>query len=148
MTDFGPRPSWLAHVLPPAVVVFLAAPVALQAEMYLLDPDGDAGRLASRILHFLPFWIGLAAGPGYLRAIYVMRQGLHLESGQRRWIHVSLVLAFLACIGGIVATWFTRIPIFPLGSAISLVVVLRVAYFLRKYQRWVVSAAKAQSGPY
>jgi hypothetical protein len=114
--------------------MLLAAPVAMRPEMYR-DVDGDLGKIAARTAMFLPFWIGLAAAPGYLRALHLMRHRLSPGPGQVRWIHASLFLAVLACAGGIVATWWTYIPIFPLGSAISLVVVFRVAWFFRKFRR-------------
>jgi hypothetical protein len=137
MTDSGPKPSWLAHVLPPAVVLLAAAPVALRPAMYSLDPDGDYAWLVVRLISFLPFWIGLAAAPGYLRTIYVLQRGLPLDRKQAAWLGVSLVLAAVACVGGVIATWriLVPIPIYPLGSALSLVVVVRVAYFLRQRQR-------------
>lgn len=138
------RPSWLAHVTPPAVVLLAVAPVALRPAMYSWEPDGDYGWLIVRLIFFLPFWIGMAAAPGYLRTIYVLRRGLPLDRKQAAWLGVSLVLAAAACVGGVITTWRTLIPIpiYPLGSALSLVVVLRVAYFLRLQERARLSTVR------
>jgi hypothetical protein len=109
----SPKPSWIAHVLPPATVVLLALPAAVQSSFSL----------------FWPVRIGLVSAPGYLRAIYLVRESVHAASTQALFVKASLVLAIVACIGGIAVTWSpAMIPIFPFGSAISLVVALRITY--------------------
>ncbi|MDH3846116.1 MAG: hypothetical protein OES69_19410, partial [Myxococcales bacterium] len=95
MSDTIPTPSWIAHVLPPAIVMLLAAPVAVQPQMYLSD-QGDTSSLAFRIWLFTPFWIGLVAAPGYLRAIHLMRKGLGSHAAAAPWIWISVGLGMIA----------------------------------------------------
>ena len=73
-----------------------------------------------------PFWIGIAAAPGYLYAWSGHRSRSSLQPIRRYWVALSLAAALLASVTGAVVSALAVVPVpFTIGSAVCSLLLIR-----------------------
>ena len=112
-------------VLAPVAGVVLALPLASQP-FGSGDPRGFFGPY---LLTALPVWLALLAAPGYFAALFGDQRKLSRSSLGRWWVGISLAVAALCSVVGIIASFLMFLFLVPsLVSLISAVVLLYRAF--------------------
>jgi hypothetical protein len=101
------------YFLPPAVALLMAIPVAM-----IKPVDATTAAVVA------PFYLGLAAAPGYIYCWASRARAAALSAGIRWWIRGSLLAALVASAGGMLgARWMM---LFFVPSVATVAVTLRL----------------------
>lgn len=105
--------SAVLYLLPPAAALVMALPVVLAT----VTPR-DAFSMAI----IAPFYLGLAAAPGYIYCWASRARAASVSSGIRWWIRGSLVAALVASVGGMLGSLWMLLFVVPaaLTAAVTL----------------------------
>ena len=103
----------MLYFLPPAAALVMAIPVAM------IKP---ADAFSTAII--APFYLGLAAAPGYIYCWASRARAVRLSAGTRWWIRGSLLTALVASAGGMLgARWMV---LFFIPSVATVAVTVRL----------------------
>lgn len=110
------------------------APVLLNAMIYFLPPLGALALAmplatikpvdATTTAVVAPFYLGLAAAPGYIYCWASRARAVEVSAGVRWWIRGSLVAALAASVGGMLGSLWMILFIVP--AAVTAAVILRL----------------------
>lgn len=101
----------LLYLAPPAVALLMAIPVAT-----IRPVDATTAAVVA------PFYLGLAAAPGYIYCCASRARAAWVSPGVRWWIRGSLIAALVASAGGIVGSLWMLLFVVPaaLTAAVTL----------------------------
>ena len=115
--------DFLVYVVPPALAMILALPVALIVAPWNLP---YVKLTWFHVVILAPFYVGLLAAPGYLYVLFNRPKRAELVPRIRWWVRLSLWLAVLCSAGGVVGGYWMilfAIPSFP-----AVIVSIRLLY--------------------
>ena len=107
--------SAVLYLLPPAAALVMALPVVLGMVM---PRDVFSAAIVA------PFYLGLAAAPGYIYCWASKARAAGVRAGVRWWIRGSLVAALVASVGGMLGALWMILFIVP--AAVTAAVTLRL----------------------
>ena len=103
----------LLYLLPPAAALVMALPAVLA----MVTPH-DA--LSAAIV--APFYLGLAAAPGYIYCWASRARAVAVSASVRWWIRGSLIVALLASVGGMLGALWMILFIIPAAATAAVTV--------------------------
>lgn len=124
-TEIGlKRRGWLFKIIAilcPVASILIVMPFIVEMPPLAFPPNANI----LQVLMVLPWYLGLTAAPGYLYVLLFEPDGNSMSIARRKWVHVSLVCAIVASVGGLSAILFVLPTPFLVGSLVCSVLVQR-----------------------
>lgn len=114
--------KWLKNLLTVICILFPLAAMLVVLPMVFELPPFIRPDNTGQILFVIPFYLGLVAAPGYI--YFILKKPQFLSKPRKIWVGTSLLIAFLASLGGLISILTViNIP-FIIGSVIVSLVVM------------------------